>query len=468
MSGPGNAPLTVSQAARLVKGTVNALKGLVVIGEVSGFTGPNKRSGHCYFDIKDEASTLSVIVWRGIYEASGIRLKDGLEIQVVGRFDVYPASGKLSLIADSLQVSGEGVLRQRVAELARKLASEGLMAPERKRKVPQFCTRICVVTSYSGKVLGDVKETLARRNPFVEIDVVGCSVQGADAPPTIIRGLARAAASRPDAILLVRGGGSYEDLMCFNDEGVARAVANCPVPVVTGIGHDPDITICDMVADRHCATPTMAAQEVAPSLTQIVKELEGRRLRLLKCGEKLVDGEASVLSQMGERLKAAGGRQIVAKRAEVESLASHACLMSPDYIVQSRREMIELTSERLHDAMPRLVSRMRDDTTRSADALDRAGARLVVPYASKLNATAKRLDVTARGLLSPHEASLARAAAQLDALSPLKVLGRGYAFVRDDEGHVVTKAASLAAGQDIEVNFADGTATANVTRVRKE
>ncbi len=179
--------LSVSEAVRIAKGAVSAIPTLVVIGEVSGFRGPNARSGHCYFEVKDAESSLSVIVWRGIYAGCGFKLKDGLRIQLTGSFDVYQGSGRLSFIVKSLSQEGEGRLRQQVAKLARKLEREGLMDLARKRPIPRFCTRVAVVTSLSGSVIEDVRRTLARRNPLVEILEVGCSVQGSEAPATIMR-----------------------------------------------------------------------------------------------------------------------------------------------------------------------------------------------------------------------------------------------------------------------------------------
>ena len=269
--------LSVSEAVGLAKGNVSAWPVLTVTGEVSGFRGPNARSGHCYFEVKDDGASMSVIVWRGVYAHTGFELRDGLQIQLTGKFDIYKASGRFSFVASSISVAGEGILRQQVAELARKLEREGLMDPARKRRIPAFCSRVCVCTSLSGSVIEDVKRTLARRNPLVLIDVVGCSVQGATAPATIVRALQVAAASAPDAILLVRGGGSFEDLMCFNDESVARAVAASPVPVITGIGHEPDTSIADMVADRRCSTPTAAAESVAPAIDEVERQIIQRR-----------------------------------------------------------------------------------------------------------------------------------------------------------------------------------------------
>ena len=365
-------------------------------------------------------------------------------------------------------MSGDGALRQKVAELARKLEREGLMAPELKRRIPAFCTRVCAVTSLSGDAINDVRRTLARRNPMVELDMVDCAVQGPTSPSSIIRALAVAASYRPDAILLVRGGGSLENLMGYNDEAVARAVAACPVPVITGIGHEPDTTICDMVADRRCSTPTGAAESVAPTITEIVTEINGRRSRLLACGERLVTENATHISHLQALMGSSARARLQKERTKVESLASHACLQSPDYFVQSRQESLELTAERLHAAMPRLVDRRKEETSRQATSLNGAGARLLSPFEVSLSALSGRLDVAALGITASHEATLARAAAQLEALSPLKVLARGYTLVRDDDGHVITKAAQLSGGEKIEVSFTDGKAKATVTDVSAE
>ena len=272
--------LSVSEAIIVIKENITRIPLLTVVGEVSGFRGPNARSGHCYFDIKDASASMAAIVWKGIYLASGVALHDGMRVQITGRYDVYKGSGKLSFVATSLTVAGEGDLRQKVAELAKKLEREGLMREDRKRPIPRFCTRIGVVTSLSGSVIEDVKRTLARRNPLVEIEVTGAAVQGEYAPQTIVQALGIAESTHPDAILLVRGGGSFEDLMCFNDEAVARAIAASSVPIITGIGHEPDVTIADMVSDRRTSTPTAAAESVAPSISELQMAFNDRVSRL--------------------------------------------------------------------------------------------------------------------------------------------------------------------------------------------
>ena len=440
----GEAPLSVSQAVGTAKARVGEIPTLLVTGEVTGFRGPNARSGHCYFQVKDDAAAMDVIVWRGVYQSSGVELRDGMQLQLAGKFDVYVGSGRLSFIARRISVAGEGLLRQQVAELARRLEAEGLMAPERKRPIPRFCTRVAVVTSLSGSVIDDVRRTLRRRNPLVELQMVGCQVQGPGAPATIERALAVAASVRPDAILLVRGGGSFEDLMTFNDEGLARAVAACPVPVVTGIGHEPDTCICDMVADRRTSTPTAAAESVAPALDEIVASITDRRVRLARAMSSRLGREEQAVGQLGALGSRAIRARLDAERVQVEALARHRCLTDPTSIVDDRVAALMQAEQRLVDAIPRSLA----------------------AKSQQLGVMASRLDSAAARIVRPHEQRVGSLAATLDALSPLKVLGRGYAIARTPEGRVVSDASVLAEGDEVSVLVGSGSFDARVTSIR--
>lgn len=437
-------PLSVTRALEDAKLCLSSLPLMVVEGEVTGFRGPNARSGHCYFQIKDDQSAMDVIVWRGTYAKCGFELRDGLTIQVTGGFDVYTGSGRMSFIARKLVASGEGLLRQQVAALARALEREGLMDEARKRRIPRFCTRVAVVTSLSGSVIDDVKRTLARRNPLVELQVVGCQVQGPGAPATIQRALAVAAAARPDAILLVRGGGSFEDLMTFNDEGLARAVAACPVPVITGIGHEPDTCICDMVADRRCSTPTAAAESVAPAIDELAQKTNDRHARLATAMSRIVGDASLLVGSLGERASRAMEADLARRRIALDALATRRCLTDPHVLLDDRLASLELTEERLHAALPRTLALRRSD----------------------VEATARRLESASGRLLQPYDAFVARTAATLDALSPLKVLGRGYAIARDEQGHVVSQASQVSPGDTLSVLLGAGEVVTSVTTVK--
>ena len=433
--------LTVSQAVALVNSSLRAVGTVCVIGEVSGFKGPNWRSGHCYFEIKDAEATLAATIWSSSYKAMGFEIEDGQQLVMYGTFDVYKGSGKMSFIIRHAEIAGEGQLRQQVALLAKKLAAEGLMDPARKRPIPRFCERIVVCTSYSGSVLHDVEQTLARRNPLVVIDTVECAVQGAEAPASIIRALAIAAKAAPDAILLVRGGGSFEDLMCFNDEQVARAIAASPVPVVTGIGHEPDTSIADMVSDLRASTPTAAAEQVAPSMQELADACENRARRLASSME-------GKLAQLGQ---------------SVSALASRPCLTSPYALIDERKRELARIEERM-DAIPQ---RIFDDRARD---LDHAEERLytVLPHLVDVHATrtamlSTKLDAAALRICQAPSAHIERLSAALAALSPLAVLGRGYAIVRSEEGHVVSSPTQAHVGDALTIQLADGNIQTTVT-----
>ena len=439
-------PLSVSLAVGAAKKRVNDMGSLLVAGEVTGFRGPNARSGHCYFQVKDESAAMDVIVWSGVYAGSGIELRDGMLLELSGKFDVYAGSGRLSFIANKISVSGEGLLRQQVAQLRAKLEAEGLMASARKRPIPRFCMRVAVVTSLSGSVIDDVKRTLRRRNPMVEILCAGCQVQGPGAPESIIRALTVAAEAKPDAILLVRGGGSFEDLMTFNDEGLARAVASCPVPVITGIGHEPDNSICDDVSDRRTSTPTAAAESVAPALDEIASLINVRRDRMSHAMDSILLAYQRGLEQGSSELPRLISNRLERERLHLEALASHRCLSDFGSIISDREASLMQSEQRLVDALPRSLERSSQD-------VETLGTRLA--------------DVAPR-ITRTHEAQVGRLAATLDALSPLKVLGRGYAIATDVEGHVLGDASELSVGTDVSVRLGSGSFSANVTEVREQ
>ena len=320
------------------------------------------------------------------------------------------------------------------------------MAPERKRRIPRFCMRVAVVTSLSGSVIDDVKRTLARRNPLVALDVVGCAVQGPHAPQTIIRALDVAASSAPEAILLVRGGGSFEDLMTFNDEALARAVANCAVPVITGIGHEPDTCICDMVADRRASTPTAAAESVAPAIDEVVETIEARRKRMGAALQSLAAGERMRAEALGQRSAVGMQTRLSHERAVLDALTRRRCLEDPFAFIEDRQTGLMQTEQRLHDAIPRVLD-ARDDT---------------------LLALEKSLAATGRGITAPHAAKMGALAASLEALSPLRVLACGYAIARDETGRVVSDARSLSVGEEVHVALGTGSFDAQVTNTTCE
>ena len=272
--------LSVSGAMALAKG---ALEGVTVrlVGEVSEVSNkPGYKA--VYFTVKDQRAALPCMMWNNRFQASGVRLAVGQLVELTGRFTLYAPKGRMNFDVFSIALAGEGNLRMQVANLARKLEAEGLMAPARKRPVPAYPALVGLVTSPRGAAVHDVLRTLRRRFPLARVLVAGVAVEGSSAPAGIVEGMRAVVRAGAEVVLVVRGGGSFEDLMTFNDESLARAVAACPVPVVTGIGHEPDTSICDMVGDRRCSTPTAAAESVAPAITELAELLAAREHRLVQ------------------------------------------------------------------------------------------------------------------------------------------------------------------------------------------
>ncbi len=421
--GPDKEALSVAEAVAVANGVLKPCQ-LVVEGEVSQF---NDKPGYkaAYFDLSDGSATMSCLMWRERYRASGVVLRQGMRIRLTGHFNIYAKNGRLSFEVSKLEEAGEGDLRQKVARLARRLAEEGLLADARKRPIPAFCERVAVVTSPRGKVVHDVIRTLRRRNPLVELLVCGVPVEGATAPAQMAEALTVAAAARPDVILLVRGGGSYEDLMPFNDEGLARAVAACPVPVVTGIGHEPDTTICDLASDRRASTPTAAAESVAPSKDELAASL----------GHQLT------------RLSAPVGSLLAQAQRTLDLLAARPVLANP---------VRGFTEPRQHEL------------DRACDRLLRVGTGVVGPRARELNLAGDRLGRVAPALTDGRSRALAERAGRLEALSPLAVIARGYALAFDGQGHVMRSVSQALPSAPISVRLADGLIDAQVTAITSD
>jgi exodeoxyribonuclease VII large subunit len=402
--------LTVSQALALVKGSLEQITATIV-GEISELSDkPGYKA--VYFTLADASSALSCLMWRNNYQRTGVELRKGMLVEVSGVFTVYAAKGRMNFEAKSLRPAGEGELRLRVAQLAKRLEAEGLMDPRAKRALPRHPAAIALVTSPRGKALHDVLRTLRRRYPLAEALIVGVPVEGASAVEHIVEGLRLAQSSKAEVILLIRGGGSYEDLMPFNDERLARAIASSSLPVVTGIGHEPDNSIADMVADFRASTPTAAAEHIVPDAAEL----------------------ASTLSRQGAGLTRA--LRLTTQRAEsvVERLLRRAVFTDALSLLKTPELQVEGAARRLQQAPPLKLER---------DALLVGGMRT-------------RLSLLASNLLSPFTAAIALASARLDSLSPLAVLSRGYSIACDKDGHVIGTTDAVDLGEQLRVRLSDG------------
>lgn len=415
-------PYSVSEVLGLAKSALESIS-VRVVGEVSELT---DRSGYkaVYFTLCDGDAVLPCLMWRDRYEASGVRLSLGTQVEAEGQMTVYAAKGRMQFQVRSLALAGEGVLRMQVAELARRLESEGLMADERKRALPELPEVIGVVTSPRGKAVHDVLRTLARRYPVARLAVAGVAVEGRDAAESIVAGIEAVASSGAEVLILCRGGGSYEDLMPFNDERVARAVAACPVPVVCGIGHEPDTTIADMVADVRASTPTAAAEAVAPDSGDIARHL----------------------SSAGKRLLASASSRVGGASHRLEALASRPVLRDPHAIVGIRAQRLDLAADALDRALPGRLAMASREVAELARRVESAGAR-------RYEIEVGRVD---------------RMSSRLADLSPLGILGRGYSICYGEGGRAVRNADVLSSGDAVSVKFAAGRAACTVDEVFEE
>ena len=298
-----------------------SLQDVWVQGEISNLSRP--ASGHVYFTLKDSAAALKCVIWKTSVARLGVALQDGMEVEVHGRIGIYEVSGQYQLYADQVRPLGEGALYQEFLRLKSMLEAEGLFAPERKRPIPVFPQRIGIVTSATGAALHDMLNTLRRRLPLVEIILAPSPVQGIEAPPALVNAIQSLVLQSPDVIILARGGGSMEDLWAFNDERVVRAVAMSEVPVICGVGHETDFTLCDFAADLRAPTPTAAA-ELATQITllDLSAELQSYRNRLTSSTLSLLTEHKTVLSSLISELRyASPERRIQSERQRVDELA---------------------------------------------------------------------------------------------------------------------------------------------------
>lgn len=408
----------VSQLCRAVADALDAQFNPVrVRGEISGFS--RAASGHCYFSLKDEGGQIRCAMFRRAAGLLDFSPRDGELVEVQGRLGVYEARGDLQLIVESMQRAGQGALFEQFLRLKAKLEAEGLFEASRKRELPAQPRAIGVVTSLGAAAWHDVMTALQRRVPHIPVRMAPALVQGAGAAATLAQALhelyAWTAEDHPseppvDVILLVRGGGSIEDLWAFNDEQLARVIAMSPVPVISGVGHETDFTIADFVADVRAPTPTAAAEMAATARDELLQVAEHLAHRLSQGVERQLDRQAQRLDTVTARL----GR--------------------PQAVLARQAQMLDRLALRLRAAPAGALSSGRHALERQADRLQHG----LVLAAQQHTQRCEHLGL------------------RLAALDPHRVLERGYAWLSDADGHALTRVGQLSAGQNVQATLADG------------
>lgn len=440
-------PLTVSQLnqrAKLLLERENAM--VAVVGEISGL---KVSSGHRYFALKDAGSQLSAVMFRREADRAPDALGEGREVVAWGKLTVYVPYGRYQLVVERLESVGAGALQAAFEKLKAKLASEGLFAPERKRPLPLVPGRVAVVTSPTGAVIRDIVHVASRRWPRAQLLVVPTKVQGAESAESIVAAIGRASelgrTGHCRVLIIARGGGSLEDLWGFNDERVARAIAACPIPVVSAVGHETDFTIADFVADVRAPTPSAAAELVFP----VASELRATLQRAL------------------ERSRRALARDLEHERARVA--AARRLLGDGAWITRERAQRLTHLAMRAARGMQRRVDRERLRLGERSSRLATLHPRLsIARNRARLEAALLRCRAAVARLLVRQRGALTGAGHRLHALSPLAVLDRGYAIALGPDGAALTRARTVRVGDTVSIRLAEGKLDTKVIAVHAE
>lgn len=406
--------LTVSDLNKMIRQSLEGQFGLIwVKAEISNFK-PHS-SGHFYFSLKDDGSQISAVMFRGFNSRLKFKPENGMEVVVRGRVTVYEPRGSYQIFCELMEPVGVGALQLAYEQLKEKLKAEGLFDPGRKKQLPFMPKRIVIVTSPTGAAIRDMLNVLSRRARGLEITIIPAVVQGAQAPAEIVRAIELAQkVGGFDVMIVGRGGGSMEDLWGFNDERVARAIANCKIPVISAVGHEVDFTISDFVADMRAPTPSAAAELVVRNATDLLEKLSLIQARLVGLVNKNI--------QLDKRQLQALEKGLVDPKRRLQDFA-----LRLDELIQ-----------RLDLATHHLVEDKR---------------QLVVILRHRLGDPAAKLQLAHQKLM--------RLSDLLDSLSPLKVVGRGYSIVKKDH-EVIKESAQLRVGDSVRMQFARGYAKAKI------
>ena len=436
--------LTVTELTGAIKGFLESGFDVIwVTGEISNLRRP--ASGHVYFTLKDEGSQIRVVAFRSAAGRIGFDLEDGMKIVCRGRLNVYPARGEYQLIIDAAEPKGLGALQMAFEQLKERLEKEGLFEPSHKRDIPFLPGKIGIVTSPSGAAVRDILNITGRRFPSVDIIIAPAAVQGTEAPMEICDAISDLNSIGADVIIVTRGGGSLEDLFCFNDERVARAIHSSKTPVISAVGHEIDFTIVDFVADLRAPTPSAAAELVVPNRKDLIE-----RIRSLK--SRLINTRGVSLRELENRL------DFVVKG-----------LRDPRGRISDLRMGLDDWHIRLSGGMQRVLEMRENGLLPAHRMLTRLTPGIRIrELRRKVENIKKELDVRTRFYMNNLKGMFQRDMSMLDNLSPLSVLKRGFGIVRLSDGTIVRDVAMLAVDDSVDVKVSSGSFKARVISVHPE
>jgi len=417
---------------------------LWVEGEISNLSRPG--SGHIYLSLKDDMAQVSAAWFRQRQRGPASGFKNGDRVLAYGRVSIYEARGNYQLIIDEMEPAGEGVLKRRFDALKLKLADEGLFDDDRKRALPTLPRRIGVLTSPSGAAIRDILSVLGRRFPAVPVVIYAATVQGDAAPGELIEALATAVQRNEcDVLIMARGGGSLEDLWAFNDERLAHAIADCPLPIVSAVGHEIDFTIADFVADLRAPTPSGAAEIIVPDQSDWLRQIAAFAARIARVGQHALEDRAQQLDWLGRRLLAA----------------------SPAATLQGQRHSLRENTGRLAATIQRQLLEQRNTLQRTRGELMKLSPAISVQrLIGRQHALQQRMAAATHNRISDAAHKIALLGRALHSVSPLATLDRGYAIVkREDSGDVLTDVSNIATGENVRATLSRGELVATVEKV---
>lgn len=476
--------LTVSELAGAIKRALEDGFGYVRLrGEVSGYRGPHS-SGHCYFALKDDKARIDAVVWRGVWGKLKVKPEEGMEVVVTGKVSSFPGSSKYQIVIEALEPAGAGALMALLEERKKRLAAEGLLAPERKRPLPFLPRVVGIVTSPTGAVIRDMLHGFTERFP-TRVIVWPVRVQGDTCAAEVaaaIRGFNSLAEGgripRPDVLIVARGGGSLEDLWGFNEEIVARAAAESRIPLISAVGHETDWTLIDLVADARAPTPTKAAEWAVPKHSELILQTGDLATRLaagirraietwrteLKAAARGLPRPTDILALPRQRFDAAEKRLSRGLVANTRAHALGLARVAGRLRVGTIAERLVRQRQRLGETSVRVGQALLANTRAHALRLARVSARLrPAALADRIARAAERadgLDARARQALANRVLQRRRlldgSAKLLASLSYQSVLARGFAVVRDADGAMIRSVRGIATGDPLEIELHDG------------
>ncbi|WP_277054101.1 exodeoxyribonuclease VII large subunit [Pseudoalteromonas marina] len=434
-SKPSQTVYTVSRLNREIRTVLEqGFASLVLTGEISNFIAP--ASGHWYFSLKDDKAQIKAAMWRGNNRSQSYRPENGAQVTVKARVSLYEPRGDYQLIVEHMEPAGEGQLKQEFDALKMRLAAEGLFSSAYKKPLPQNINRIGVITSATGAAIKDILTVLKRRAPQLEVIIYPAMVQGKEAHIHLINQIELAnARNEVDILILGRGGGSLEDLWCFNHEQLARAIHNSDLPIISAVGHEIDTTISDYVADMRAPTPSAAAELVSPNTQELHSKVTQLINRLNNAFKHSIADKRALATQLQHRLNLCHPRNQLnqkAQRLDELSIALQQAMQSRLY--QQERTLNNLT--------PRLMRQSPDKKLAQAS--------------HQLSQLQARLNQAIQQQLQQANNSLALQASKLDSVSPLNVLARGYSITKTQQGKVVKSVGQIKAGDVLVTELVDG------------